>query len=142
MGRKATLASGNLPIGLPNSELKGAVPIFPLRAIGKFSTDFDFVMAPVPGLMGEGFYFCRGVGRAVNALGSSGAGLGYAASGNSGRGSSSTNTGNRRGGSIPPESTSGARCRRFPGDHVLSGGINLHGGHFFHARLSYERNQP
>jgi len=133
---EATLASGNLQlvtdIGIERSSayFSTAVPI------GKFSTDFDFVMAPVPGLMGEGFTFVvQSAG--LNALGSSGAGLGYAGIGHSvavkfdeysNAGEGSNSTGVYVGGALPT----------VPATNVLSSGINLHGGHFFHARLSYD----
>jgi sugar lactone lactonase YvrE len=134
---EATLAGGNLQlvtdIGIERSSAYFSTAV----SIGKFSTDFDFVMAPVPGLtMGEGFTFVvQSAG--LNALGSTGAGLGYAGIehsvavkfdeySNAGEGSNST--GVYVGGALPT----------VPATNVLPSGINLHDGHFFHARLNYD----
>jgi hypothetical protein len=134
---EAAFVSGNLrlvtDVGIERSSawFSTAVPT------NKFSTDFDFVMAPVPGLtIGEGFTFVvQSAG--LTALGSSGAGLGYAGIehsvavkfdeySNAGEGSNST--GVYVGGALPT----------VPATNVLTSGINLHDGHFFHARLNYD----
>jgi hypothetical protein len=132
---EAAFVGGNLQlvtdVGVERSSawFSTAVPI------NKFSTDFDFVMTPVAGLTGEGFTFVvQSAG--LNALGSSGAGLGYATIAHSvavkfdihsDAGEGSNSTGVYVGGALPT----------VPATNLPSG-INLHGGHFFHARLNFD----
>jgi sugar lactone lactonase YvrE len=110
--------------------------------INKFSSDFDFVLSRDPG---EGFTFvvqAEGLG----ALGTDGGGLGYGpdlpgASGAritnsvavkfdlySDAGEGSNSTGVYVGGASPT----------VPSTNLAPSGINLHNGHPFHARLSYD----
>jgi sugar lactone lactonase YvrE len=110
--------------------------------INKFSSDFDFVLSREEG---EGFTFVvQSAG--TDALGSAGGGLGYGpdlpgAAGASIKhsvavkfdlysdaGEGSNSTGVYVGGASPT----------VPSTNVLPSGINLHSGHPFHARLSYD----
>jgi sugar lactone lactonase YvrE len=137
LNSEATLANGDLQmvtdVGIERSSayFSTAVPV------NKFSTDFDFVMSSYPGLtLGEGFTFVvQAAG--LNALGFYGDGLGYASIAKSvavkfdvysDAGEGSNSTGVYVGGALPT----------VPATNVLPSGINLHSGHFFHARLNYD----
>jgi sugar lactone lactonase YvrE len=133
---EAAIVSGDLQlvtdVGVERSSayFSTAVPI------NKFSTDFDFVMTRAPGFTGEGFTFVvQSAG--LNALGSSGAGLGYATiehsvavkfDMHSDAGEGSNSTGVYVGGALPT----------VPATNVLPSGINLHSGDAFHVRLNYD----
>ena len=110
--------------------------------INKFSSDFDFLLSREAG---EGFTFVVQTA-GLNAVGSAGGGLGYGvdlpgAGGakiehsvavkfdlHSDAGEGSNSTGVYVGGASPT----------VPSTNLAPSGINLHGGHTFHARLSYD----
>ena len=139
---QAQIADGSLVLatdaGLESSSafFSTAVPI------NKFTSDFDFVLSREAG---EGFTFVLQTA-GLDALGSDGGGLGYGpdlpgAAGasiphsvavkfdlHSDAGEGSDSTGVYVAGASPTE----------PSTNVLPSGINLHNGHPFHTRLSYD----
>jgi Legume lectin domain len=110
--------------------------------VKQFTSDFDFVLTRESG---DGFTFVL-QSQGLQAIGTAGGGLGYGPSlpggagpkitssvavkfdlhNNAGEGSNST--GVYLGGASPTE----------PSTNLIPAGINLHGGHTFHARLNYD----
>ena len=139
---QAEIADGFLELAT-DAGLEASSAFLPTAvSINKFTSDFDFVLSREAG---EGFTFVVQTA-GIDALGSVGGGLGYGpdlpgAAGasiqhsvavkfdlHSDAGEGSNSTGVYVGGASPT----------VPSTNVLPSGINLHSGHPFHARLSYD----